>query len=82
MFGANLIRQKETLASEARGASRMRETRPGMVTVAESGSGPYSQLMQASRHVLSLDEAETSGGHDVDRRLTNTCWPNSAPAPP
>jgi len=43
----------------------MRETRPGMVTVAESGSGPYSQLVHAGRHVLSADEPEASGGHDV-----------------
>jgi putative redox protein len=43
----------------------MSETRQGMVTVAESGSGPYSQLVHAGRHVLSADEPEASGGHDV-----------------
>ena len=36
-----------------------------MVTVAESGSGPYSQLVHAGRHILSADEPEASGGHDV-----------------
>lgn len=45
--------------------SRMSETRQGMVTVAESGSGPYSQLVHAGRHVWSADEPEASGGHDV-----------------
>jgi putative redox protein len=53
------------LASEAFGASRMTETRQNMVVVAESGSGPYSQLVHAGRHILSADEPETSGGHDV-----------------
>jgi putative redox protein len=53
------------LASEALGAGRMTETRQRMVTVAESGSGPYSQLVHAGRHVLSADEPEASGGHDV-----------------
>jgi putative redox protein len=43
----------------------MNETRQGMVTVAESGSGPYSQLVHVGRHVLSADEPEASGGHDV-----------------
>jgi putative redox protein len=43
----------------------MSETRQGMVTVAESGSGPYSQLVHAGRHVLSADEPDASGGHDV-----------------
>lgn len=43
----------------------MSETRQGMVTVVESGSGPYSQLVHAGRHVLSADEPEASGGHDV-----------------
>jgi putative redox protein len=43
----------------------MSETRQGMVTVAESGSGPYAQLVHAGRHVLSADEPEASGGHDV-----------------
>src|SRR5262245_36953906 len=43
----------------------MSEIRQGMVTVAESGSGPYSQLVHAGRHVLSADESEGSGGHDV-----------------
>lgn len=43
----------------------MSETRQGMVTVAESGSGPYSQLVHAGRHILSADEPEASGGHDV-----------------
>ena len=43
----------------------MSESRQGMVTVAESGSGPYSQLVHVGRHVLSADEPEASGGHDV-----------------
>jgi putative redox protein len=47
------------------GTSDMSETRQGIVIVAESGSGPYSQLVHAGRHVLSADEPEVSGGHDV-----------------
>jgi putative redox protein len=43
----------------------MSERRQGTVIVAESGSGPYSQLVHAGRHVLSADEPEASGGHDV-----------------
>ena|SRR5947209_2352876 len=43
----------------------MSERRQGMVTVAESGSGPYSQLVHAGRHVLYADEPEASGGHDI-----------------
>jgi putative redox protein len=43
----------------------MSEIRQGRVTVDESGSGPYSQLVHAGRHVLSADEPEPSGGHDV-----------------
>jgi putative redox protein len=52
-------------ASEALGARRMNETRQGLVTGAESGSGPFSQLVHAGWHVLSADEPEASGGHDV-----------------
>jgi putative redox protein len=36
-----------------------------MVTVAESGSGPFSQLVHAGRHVLSADEPEANGGNDT-----------------
>jgi putative redox protein len=43
----------------------MRESERRVVTVAESGSGPYSQLVWAGRHVLSADEPQTRGGHDV-----------------
>src|SRR3954468_79288 len=43
----------------------MRETQQSAVRVAESGSGPYSQLVWAGRHVLSADEPQTRGGHDV-----------------
>jgi putative redox protein len=43
----------------------MRETQQIVVTVTESGSGPYSQLVQAGRHVLSADEPPARGGHDV-----------------
>ena len=43
----------------------MTETRPGVITVAESGSGPYSQLVHAGRHILSADESEAGGGDDV-----------------
>jgi putative redox protein len=43
----------------------MSEIQQGTVTVAESGSGPYSQLVHVGRHVLSADEPERSGGHDV-----------------
>jgi putative redox protein len=52
-------------ASEAPGANRMSEGRQVIVTVAESGSGPYSQLVHAGRHILSADEPEASGGHDM-----------------
>jgi putative redox protein len=43
----------------------MTETRQSKVTVAESGSGQYSQLVHAGRHFLSADEPEASGGRDV-----------------
>ena len=43
----------------------MRETQQIVVTVTESGSGPYSQLVRAGRHVLSADEPPARGGHDV-----------------
>src|SRR3954451_19924172 len=56
-------------ASEALGASRMTKTRQSAVTVAKSGSGPYSQLVHAGRHVLSADEPEASGGHDIGPSL-------------
>jgi putative redox protein len=42
----------------------MSETQ-NLVTVAESGSGPYSQRVTAGRHVLSADEPESLGGHDT-----------------
>jgi len=43
----------------------MRETQQSAVTVTESGSGPYSQIVFAGRHVLSADEPQIRGGHDV-----------------
>ena len=43
----------------------MPETQQIVVTVTESGSGPYSQLVHAGRHVLSADEPPAHGGHDV-----------------
>jgi uncharacterized OsmC-like protein len=43
----------------------MRETEQSVVRVAESGSGPYSQLVWAGRHLLSADQPQTRGGHDV-----------------
>jgi putative redox protein len=43
----------------------MRETQQIAIKVAESGSGPYSQLVWAGRHVLSADEPQIRGGHDV-----------------
>jgi putative redox protein len=36
-----------------------------VVTVTESGSGPYSQLIEAGSHVLSADEPPARGGNDV-----------------
>jgi putative redox protein len=51
--------------SKARGANIMSETQQIVVTVTESGSGPYSQFVQAGRHVLSADEPPARGGHDV-----------------
>src|SRR4051812_50215417 len=69
-------------ASEALGASRMTKTRQSAVTVAESGSGPYSQLVHAGRHVLSADEPEASGGHDVGPSPNNNFRPEPGPGPP
>jgi putative redox protein len=43
----------------------MSEARQGIVTVAESGGGLYSQAVRAGRHVLSADEPEASGGQDL-----------------
>ena len=38
---------------------------PGTVTVAESGDGPLSQVINASGHPLRADEPEAQGGHDT-----------------
>jgi putative redox protein len=43
----------------------MSEAQQVLVTVAESGSGPFSQLVQAGHHILSADEPRARGGHDV-----------------
>jgi putative redox protein len=43
----------------------MSKTRPAMVTVAESGTAPYAQVVQAGRHLLFADEPEANGGHDA-----------------
>ncbi|HKI98882.1 MAG TPA: alpha/beta fold hydrolase [bacterium] len=37
----------------------------GVVRVAESGDGPYAQVVNASGHALRGDEPETAGGHDT-----------------
>ena len=37
----------------------------GVVTVAESGDGPYSQAINASGYPLRADEPESAGGHDT-----------------
>jgi putative redox protein len=50
---------------ESKWSNVMRETQQSAVTVAESGSGPYSQIVSAGRHVLSADEPQIRGGHDV-----------------
>jgi len=39
----------------------MPETRQGVVTVAESGIGRYSQVVHAGPHVLTADEPELNG---------------------
>jgi putative redox protein len=36
-----------------------------VVKVAESGSGPYSQIVTAGSHTLSADEPQAVGGNDV-----------------
>jgi len=36
-----------------------------VVTVAESGNGPYGQFVTAGRHVLGADEPESLGGRDT-----------------
>jgi putative redox protein len=36
-----------------------------LVTVAESGNGPYGQFITAGHHVLSADEPESVGGKDT-----------------
>ena len=36
-----------------------------IVTVVESGNGPYAQFVTAGRHVLGADEPESLGGHDT-----------------
>jgi uncharacterized OsmC-like protein/pimeloyl-ACP methyl ester carboxylesterase len=38
---------------------------PGEVLVAESGDGPYGQVISASGHPLRADEPERNGGHDT-----------------
>lgn len=38
--------------------------RERLVTVAESGNGPYGQIVEAGRHRLTADEPEAAGGHD------------------
>jgi len=43
----------------------MSKLQPAMVTVADSGSAPYAQLVHAGRHDLFADEPEVRGGHDV-----------------
>ena len=36
-----------------------------IVTVVESGNGPYAQFVTAGRHFLEADEPESLGGHDA-----------------
>lgn len=36
-----------------------------IVTVVESGNGPYAQFVTAGHHVLNADEPESFGGHDT-----------------
>ena len=43
----------------------MTETQRHVVKVAESGSGPYSQIVTAGSHTLSADEPQAVGGDDV-----------------
>jgi putative redox protein len=47
------------------GTDHMTATQKGMVRVAESGSGPYSQILTAGRHTLSADEPRELGGHNL-----------------
>jgi len=41
------------------------EAKAAVVTVTESGLGPYGQIVMSGHHVLGADEPETSGGHDT-----------------
>ena len=41
------------------------EEKPSQVTVTESGSGPYGQIVTAGHHVQGADEPEKLGGHDT-----------------
>jgi putative redox protein len=43
----------------------MTGAQPRAVRVAESGSGPYSQIVTAGSHTLSADEPQAVGGNDV-----------------
>ncbi|MEZ5850010.1 MAG: OsmC family protein [Hyphomicrobiaceae bacterium] len=36
-----------------------------VVTVVESGNGPYGQFVTSGRHVMGADEPESFGGHDT-----------------
>jgi len=36
-----------------------------IVTVVESGNGPYAQFVTAGHHVMAADEPEPLGGHDT-----------------
>ncbi|MEN6543826.1 OsmC family protein [Parvibaculum sp.] len=36
-----------------------------VVTVSESGNGPYGEFITAGHHVVGADEAESVGGHDT-----------------
>ena len=43
----------------------MTGTQKHVVKVAESGNGPYSQIVTAGGHILSADEPRDVGGNDV-----------------
>ncbi len=60
-----VYRSSRAIKDNNRGTDRMTITQQGMVRVAESGSGPYSQIVTAGGHTLSADEPQELGGHDV-----------------
>jgi hypothetical protein len=58
----------------------MRATQQCAVRVAESGSGPYSQIVWARRHVSFADEAQTRSAHDGGPLVCSSAYSGIEPA--